>query len=74
MVVDAIGRVQETATIYPHLPQNQWEQALEVLSSLILKHRVDLIAIGNGTAGRETEELVAQVLLNIDRSVLLGGQ
>ena len=68
-VVDAIGRVQETATIYPHLPQKEWEQAVTVLSALIHQHQVDLIAIGNGTAGRETEELVAQLLLKLDRSV-----
>ncbi len=68
-VVDAIGRVQETATIYPHPPQKDWEQALKVLSALIHKHQVDLIAVGNGTAGRETEELVTQVLANLDRLV-----
>lgn len=69
VVVDGIGRVQETATIYPHLPQKEWEKAIQFLSSLILKHKVDLIASGNGTAGRETEELIAQVLLDLDRPV-----
>ncbi len=69
VVVDEIGRVKEATTIFPHLPQNEWEKAKQTLTSLIQKNSVDLIASGNGTAGRETEELVAQVLLNLDRQV-----
>jgi uncharacterized protein len=69
VVVDAIGRVQETATIFPHPPQGEWEQAKILLTSLIEKHQVDLVASGNGTAARETEELVAEVLAESKRPV-----
>jgi uncharacterized protein len=58
-VVDPTGRMLETATIYPHAPQDQADQALRILSALVNKHAVTLISIGNGTASRETEQLVA---------------
>lgn len=61
-VVDATGKVQETATIYPHEPQRRWEQALEILAQLIQRYGATLIAIGNGTASRETEQLVAELI------------
>jgi uncharacterized protein len=61
-VVDATGKVLDTATIYPHPPQNQREQALKELARLVHKHGADLIAIGNGTASRESEELVATLI------------
>lgn len=60
-VVDTTGKVVQTATIYPHQPQQQWDAALETLTTLIKQHRVTLVAIGNGTASRETEQLVAQL-------------
>lgn len=60
-VVDPTGKVLETATIYPHAPQRQWEAALHTLRSLITRYAVSLIAIGNGTASRETEQLVAEL-------------
>ncbi|MCP4618986.1 MAG: RNA-binding transcriptional accessory protein [Bradyrhizobium sp.] len=56
-VVDATGKVVDTTTIYPHEPQRQWNEALATLGKLAVKHRVDLIAIGNGTASRETDKL-----------------
>ncbi|PIE25729.1 MAG: RNA-binding transcriptional accessory protein [Planctomycetota bacterium] len=57
-VVDATGKVLDTATIYPHAPRNDIEASLRVLSALAKRHRVELIAVGNGTASRETERLV----------------
>jgi protein Tex len=60
--VDATGKVLETATIYPHEPQKQWSVALKTLSALMERHHVTLIAIGNGTASRETEQLTAELI------------
>ena len=61
-VVDATGRVVDTATIYPHQPRNDWHGALHALSQLAEKHKVALIAIGNGTASRETDRLAQDLL------------
>ncbi|WP_027565255.1 Tex family protein [Bradyrhizobium sp. URHA0013] len=61
-VTDAIGKVVDTAVIYPHEPQRQWNEALAILGKLALKHRVELIAIGNGTASRETDKLAADLV------------
>ena len=61
-VVDATGKPLETATIYPHEPRKQWAKALETLADLVNRHGVSLITIGNGTASRETEQLVAELL------------
>lgn len=61
-VVDPTGKVLDTATIYPHLPRKQWEASLKQLAQLVRHHGVTLIAIGNGTASRETEQLVAQLI------------
>jgi uncharacterized protein len=63
-VVDPTGKVLDTATIYPHEPQKQWDAALNVLTALTGRHDVTLIAIGNGTASRETEQLVAEMIRN----------
>ena len=60
-VVDSIGKVLETATVYPHEPQRQRREALATLAALITRHHVTVIAIGNGTASRETEQLVAEL-------------
>ena len=60
--VDATGRVLETATVYPHEPQSQWDRALRTLASVAARHRVTLVAIGNGTASRETERLAAELI------------
>jgi len=56
-VVDPTGKVLDTTTIYPHAPQKQWPAALNTLASLVAHRAVTLIAIGNGTASRETEQL-----------------
>lgn len=62
VVVDSTGKVLETAVIYPHAPQNAWQQSIETLTTLIRKHRVELVSIGNGTASRETDRLVQDLL------------
>jgi len=61
-VVDPTGKVLDTGTIYPHLPQKRWDASLKQLSMLVHRHSVTLIAIGNGTASRETEQLAAQLI------------
>ena len=61
-VVDATGKLLDTATIYPHVPKNQWDRSLHVLAELAKKHNVDLISIGNGTASRETDKLAADLI------------
>ncbi len=61
-VVDATGKLLDTATIYPHVPKNQWDQSLHLLAELSKKHNVDLISIGNGTASRETDKLAADLI------------
>jgi uncharacterized protein len=61
-VVDPTGRVLDTGTIYPHPPQKRWDAARDTLSGLVDRHGVSLVAIGNGTASRETEQLVAELI------------
>ena len=61
-VVDATGKVLDTGAIYPHAPRNDWDKSIDVLAKLCAKHHVDLIAIGNGTAGRETDKLAAELI------------
>jgi len=61
-VVDATGRLLETATVYPHEPRKDWEGSLHTLAKLSEKHGVNLIAIGNGTASRETDKLAADLI------------
>ncbi|MGE0284891.1 MAG: Tex family protein [Bradyrhizobium sp.] len=61
-VVDATGKVVDTTTVYPHEPQRQWNETLASLGKLAAKHRVDLVAIGNGTASRETDRLATDLL------------
>jgi uncharacterized protein len=61
-VVDATGKLLETATIYPHQPRNDWQGSLVTLARLIVQHGVELISIGNGTASRDTDKLAAEVI------------
>ncbi|MDS4029804.1 MAG: Tex family protein [Candidatus Contendobacter sp.] len=61
-VVDATGKLVDTATIYPHVPRNQWDESLHVLAELCRRHRVELISIGNGTASRETDRLATELI------------
>ncbi|HEX3648768.1 MAG TPA: Tex family protein, partial [Pseudonocardiaceae bacterium] len=61
-IVDATGKVVATDTIYPHQPRNRWDDALVSLAKLAKAHQVDLVAIGNGTASRETDKLAADLI------------
>ncbi|MGB3068653.1 MAG: Tex family protein [Ottowia sp.] len=61
-VVDATGKLVETATVYPHEPRKDWEGSLHTLTRLVDKHGVQLIAIGNGTASRETDKLAGDLI------------
>ena len=61
-VVDETGKVVDTAVIYPHQPRNDWEGSLHALALLAAKHKVALIAIGNGTASRETDKLAGDLI------------
>ncbi|GAA1955609.1 Tex family protein [Catenulispora subtropica] len=61
-VVDATGKVVATDTIYPHVPHNKWAESLAKLASLAKVHKVELIAIGNGTASRETDKLASELV------------
>ncbi|MEU4350554.1 Tex family protein [Streptomyces sp. NPDC023838] len=61
-VVDATGKVVATDVIYPHVPANKWDQALAKLAGLAKEHAVELIAIGNGTASRETDKLAGELI------------
>lgn len=61
-VVDGTGKVVATDTIYPHAPARKWDEALRTLVTLARKHGVELVAIGNGTASRETDKLAAELL------------
>ena len=64
-VVDGTGKVVDTATIFPHQPQRQWDTAKATLAALVARHRVELIAIGNGTASRETDALAIELINEI---------
>ncbi|WP_280761245.1 Tex family protein [Prescottella agglutinans] len=61
-VVDATGKVVAHDTIYPHQPHNKWDQSLATLAALAAKHGVELVAIGNGTASRETDALATELI------------
>jgi len=61
-VVDATGKLVETATVFPHEPRRDWDGSLHTLGALCVRHGVNLIAIGNGTASRETDKLAADLI------------
>jgi protein Tex len=61
-VVDSTGKLVDTATVYPHEPRRDWDGALHTLAQLCVKHKVALIAIGNGTASRETDKLAGDLI------------
>ncbi|AVV45765.1 Tex family protein [Streptomyces sp. ID05-04B] len=63
-VVDATGKVVATDVIYPHVPANKWDEAIAGLARLAKEHAVDLVAIGNGTASRETDKLAGELIAN----------
>ncbi|ALJ37273.1 RNA-binding transcriptional accessory protein [Azospirillum brasilense] len=60
-VVDATGKLVDTATVYPHQPRNDWDGAIAAIAALAVRHKAELISIGNGTASRETDKLVADL-------------
>lgn len=61
-VVDPTGKLLDTVTIYPHAPQRRWDEAIRSLGALVARHGVTLIAIGNGTASHETQQLAADLI------------
>ncbi|GAB6141502.1 Tex family protein [Methylosoma difficile] len=61
-IVDATGKLLATDTLYPHPPRKQWDESIALLAKLIQQHHVNLVSIGNGTASRETDQLVADVM------------
>jgi uncharacterized protein len=69
-VVDATGKLVDTATVFPHEPRKDWDGALHTLSKLCEKHGVTLIAIGNGTASRETDKLAADLIKLMAKSAV----
>ncbi|MGQ3115765.1 MAG: Tex family protein [Hydrogenophaga sp.] len=73
-VVDATGKLVDTATVYPHEPRRDWDGALHTLALLGRKHGVNLVAIGNGTASRETDKLAADLIKLLEKANLTGVQ
>jgi len=73
-VVDRTGKLVDTATVYPHEPRKDWEGSLHTLGKLAAKHGVNLIAIGNGTASRETDKLAADLIKLLARMQAQAGQ
>ncbi|WP_044915611.1 Tex family protein [Butyrivibrio sp. WCE2006] len=68
-IVDATGKVLDTKVIYPTAPQNKVEEAKEELKKLIKKYDVDLISVGNGTASRESEQVIVELIKELDKPV-----
>jgi uncharacterized protein len=73
-VIDTTGKFLEGDTIYPHEPKKRWDFSKQQLKTLIQKHKVTVIAIGNGTASRETEALVAELIQEMEAEATAGGQ
>jgi protein Tex len=67
-VVDATGKLLDVATVYPHEPRKDWDGSLHTLRLLAEKHGVQLIAIGNGTASRETDKLAADLIKQLEKA------
>ena len=68
-VVDATGKVLDTTVIFPTAPQNRVEESKKIVKQLIAKYDISLISVGNGTASRESEQIIAQMLKEIDKPV-----
>ena len=68
-VVDHTGKFIDKAVAYPHEPHNQYQQGLDIVRQLIKKYHVEIIAIGNGTASRETEKWIAEAISTIDYKI-----
>ncbi|GHG00120.1 Tex family protein [Thalassotalea marina] len=67
-IVDNTGKLLQTATIFPHEPQNHWSKSVRTLVNLCKQHKVELIAIGNGTASRESDKLIAEVIKTLENN------
>jgi len=65
-IVDATGKLLHTTTIFPHAPQNHWDKSVRTLVNICRQHKVELIAIGNGTGSRESDKLVSDVIAQFD--------
>ena len=72
-VVDGTGKVVATDTVYPHAPARKWDEALATLGRLARQHAVELVAIGNGTASRETDKLAAELIKQLSAAAPGGG-
>ena len=66
-IVDATSKLLYTTTIFPHAPQNHWDKSVRTLVNICKQHKVELIAIGNGTGSRESDKLVAEVIQNFEQ-------
>ncbi|MGO2074695.1 MAG: Tex family protein, partial [Pseudoalteromonas sp.] len=64
-VVDSTGKLLATQTIFPHAPQNHWDKSVRTLEQLCRQHKVELVAIGNGTASRESDKLVGELMKSL---------
>jgi uncharacterized protein len=73
-VVDATGKLVDTATVFPHEPRRDWDGSLHTLGGIARKHGVNLIAIGNGTASRETDKLAGELIKLLEKSEQDAGQ
>jgi len=67
--IDTTGKYLEGSTIYPHPPQKKWQEAKQTVKDFITKYNADIVAIGNGTASRETEKLAAELIAEMDMDV-----
>ena len=67
-IVDGTGKLLHTATIFPHAPQNHWEKSIRTLVLLCQQHKVELVAIGNGTGSRESDKLIADVINKLNEN------
>ncbi len=65
-IIDETGKYLESTTIYPHAPSDRWQEAKATLKALIARHNISVIAIGNGTASRETEQLAAEIIRELE--------
>lgn len=65
-VVDQTGKLLHTSTIFPHAPQNHWDKSVRTLVNICRQHKVELIAVGNGTGSRESDKLVAEAITQLD--------
>jgi len=69
-IVDGTGKLLQTATIYPHAPQNHWDKSVRTLVNLCQQYGVELMAIGNGTGSRESDKLAAEVIAKLENPTL----